>query len=66
MSLSFAVGDEEESDQNESNEGDFRTYDVNEKDSPGNAPLLLACRSGNFEIAEILVCAGAGVCAANE
>ena len=28
--------------------------------------LLLACRSGNFEIAEILVCAGAGVCAAKE
>jgi hypothetical protein len=54
LSLSFAVGD------------DIRTYDVNEKDSQGNAPLLLACRSGNLEMAEILVCAGAGVNAANK
>jgi hypothetical protein len=54
LSLSFAVGD------------DSRTYDVNEKDSQGDAPLLLACRSGNLEMAEILVCAGAGVSAANK
>jgi hypothetical protein len=45
LSLSFAVGnedesDEEESDQEESDEGCFRIYDVNEKDSQGNAPLL--------------------------
>jgi ankyrin repeat protein len=56
LSLSFAVGDEE---------GNVRTYDVNEKDSQGNSPLLLACRSGNFDIAEILVVAGAGVNARN-
>jgi hypothetical protein len=43
------------------------TYDVNEKDSQGNSPLLLACRSEmNVEIAEILVGAGANVSAANE
>jgi ankyrin repeat protein len=55
LSLAFAVGD------------DIRTFDVNEKDSrqEGNTPLLLACRSGNFEIAEMLVTAGAGVRAAN-
>ena len=34
---------------------------MNEKDSQGNSPLLLACRSGNLDIAEILVVAGAGV-----
>jgi hypothetical protein len=45
--------------------GDIRTYDVNEKDSRGNSPLLVACRLGNFEMAEMLVCAGAGVNAAN-
>jgi hypothetical protein len=39
--------------------------DVNEKDSQGNSPLLLACTSGNFEMAEMLVVAGAGVSAAN-
>jgi len=61
LNLSFAVGDEEESD-----EEDIRTFDVNEKDSQGNSPLLLACRSGNFEMAEMLVVAGAGVSAANE
>jgi hypothetical protein len=71
LSLSFAVGDEdksdeEESDEEESDDGDFRTYDVNEKDAEGNSPLLLACRSGNLEIAEILVVAGAGVSAANK
>ncbi len=54
LSLSFAVGD------------DVRTFDVNEKGSEGNAPLLLACKSGNFEIAEMLVVAGAGVSAANK
>jgi hypothetical protein len=69
LSLSFAVGDDDESDEGESeneSEGDIRTYDMNEEDSEGNAPLLLACRSGNLEIAEILVCAGAGVSAANK
>jgi hypothetical protein len=30
-----------------------------------NSPLLLTYKSGNFEIAEILVVAGAGVSAAN-
>ena len=59
LSLSFAVVDQDESD--EIYEGDIRTFDVNEKDSKGNSTLLLACRSGNLEIAEILVCAGAGV-----
>jgi hypothetical protein len=54
LSLSFAVGDS------------IKTFDVNEKDSEGNAPLLLACRSGKFEIAEILVRAGADVGAANK
>jgi len=57
LSLSFAVGDENESDEDESDEGDIRTYDVNETDSEGNSPLLLACRSGNLEIAKILVVA---------
>jgi ankyrin repeat protein len=60
LSLSFAVGyigAENESD----DEGNITTSDVNEKDSKGNSTLLLACRSGNLEIAEILVCAGAGV-----
>jgi ankyrin repeat protein len=66
LSLSFAVDDEDESDEGESDEDDIRTYDVNEEDSQGNSPLLLACRSGNFEIAEILVGAGANVSTANE
>ena len=56
VSLSFDVGDKE-SDKNESDEGDIRTYDVNDEDSEGNAPLLLTCRSGNLDIPEILVCA---------
>jgi hypothetical protein len=60
LSLSFPVGDEDKSD----DEVDDRTYEVNEEDSEGNAPLLLACRSGKFEIAEMLVVAGAGVSAA--
>ena len=42
------------------------SFDVNEEDAHGNSPLLLACRSGNFEIAEILVVASAGVSAANK
>jgi hypothetical protein len=46
--------------------GDVRTYNVNQKDSKGNSALLLACRSGNFEIAEMLVVAGDGVSAANK
>jgi hypothetical protein len=71
LSLSFAVGDvdesdEDEGDENARDEGGIRTYDMNEEDSHGNSPLLLACRFGNFEIAEMLVVAGAGVSAANE
>jgi ankyrin repeat protein len=70
LTLSFAVGNEKESaqedrDEDESDEGDTRTYDVNAKDAQGNSPLLLACRLGNLEIPEILVCAGAGVSATN-
>jgi hypothetical protein len=69
--LSFAVFDETipgswYGDDESFEEGDTRTYDVNAKDSQGNSPLLLACRSGNLEIAEILVVAGANVSAANE
>jgi hypothetical protein len=68
--LSFAVVDEtipgDWYDDDEIYEGDTRTYDVNAKDSQGNSPLLLACRSGNLEIAEILVVAGANVSAKNE
>jgi hypothetical protein len=45
LSLAFAVGD------------DTRTCGVNEKDSQGSSPLLLASRSGNFDIAEMLVAA---------
>jgi hypothetical protein len=68
--LSFAVGDEEESDEDESDEDesdedDIRIYDVNDEDSEGDSPLLLACRSGDLEIAEVLVVAGADVSAAN-
>ena len=65
LTLSYAVGYENESDEDESDEGDIRTFDVNEQDSQGNSPLLLACRSGNLEIAEILVVAGADVSAAD-
>ena len=43
LSLSFAIGEDDESD-----DDDIRTYDLNEKDSEGNVPLLLACRSGKF------------------
>ena len=43
LSLSFAIGEDYESD-----DDDIRTYDLNEKDSEGNVPLLLACRSGKF------------------
>ncbi len=39
---------------------------MNEQDLQGNSPLLLTCRSGNFELAEMLVVAGAGVSAASE
>jgi hypothetical protein len=53
LSLSFAVG-----------EGVW-IYDANEEDSRGNSPLLLTCRSGNLEIAEILVVTGSNVSAAN-
>ena len=66
LSLSFAVGDEDEGDEESSDEGDFRTYDVCKEDLYGNSPLLLACRLGTFEMAEMLVCAGAGVSAANK
>jgi ankyrin repeat protein len=64
LSLSFAVGDEDHSDEDGSDE-DIRTFDVNEKGSQGNSPLLLACKSGNWEMAEMLVVAGAGVSARN-
>jgi hypothetical protein len=57
LSLSFR--------RNESDEGETRTYNVNARDSQDNAPLFLACRSGNFEIAEMLVVAGADVSAVN-
>jgi ankyrin repeat protein len=40
--------------------------DVNEKDSEGNSPVLLACRSGNLEMTEMLVVTGAGVSDVNE
>ena len=43
------------SNEDESVEDDIRPYDVNAEDSEGNSPLLL--------IAEILVVAGASVCA---
>jgi ankyrin repeat protein len=69
LRLSITVDDEEEwedKDEDESDEGDVRTYDVNAKDTHGNSPLLLACRLGNLEIPEILVCSGADVSAANE
>jgi ankyrin repeat protein len=39
---------------------------MNEEDSQGNAPLLLAYRSGNLDIIEVLVRAGAGVSTANK
>ncbi len=61
LRLSFGVDDEEEwedKDEDESDEGGIRTYDVNAKDAHGNSPLSLACRLGNLVIAEILVCAG--------
>jgi ankyrin repeat protein len=64
LSLSFSVREENEGDEDESDQGVW-IYDVNEEDSEGDAPLLLACRSGSLEIAEILVVAGAGVSAAN-
>jgi hypothetical protein len=70
LRLSFAVGDcysdEVESYEDESDESDMRTYDVNEEDAQGNSSLLVACRLGNLEIAEILVGAGANVSAAKE
>jgi hypothetical protein len=47
LSLSFAVGGQDERDQD---------FHVNEEDSQDNAPLLLTGRSGNLEIAEMLVC----------
>ena len=58
VSLSFAVGESEE---NESDEGNIRTFDVNEEDSAGNTPLLLTCRSGKFEMSDMLVSKGADV-----
>jgi ankyrin repeat protein len=69
LRLSIAVDDEEEwedKDEDESDEGGVRTYDVNAKDTHGNSPLLLTCRLGNLEIPEIRVCVGSGVSAANE
>ena len=54
LSLAVAVGD------------DMRAYGVNEKDLQGSSPLLLACRPGNFDIAEMLVVGVAGVSVAND
>jgi ankyrin repeat protein len=62
VSLSFAVGESEE---NESDEGNIRTFDVNEEDSEGNTSLFLVFRSGNLEISEILMVGGADVRATN-
>jgi hypothetical protein len=66
LSLSFVVGEEEQSDadwidEDDSEEGDTRTFDVNEEVSDGDSPLFLTCRSGNLETDEILVVAGADV-----
>jgi hypothetical protein len=44
----------------------MKTYDPNKISPKGNSPLLLACKSGNFQAAEILVAAGADVSAVNE
>ncbi len=48
LSLSFSVGHEDESDEDEGDESDIKTYCVNEEDSQGHEPLLLACKSGNL------------------
>jgi hypothetical protein len=63
LTLSFAGGQGNASDEDQ---GGW-IYGVNQKDSEGDSPLLLACRSelGDLEIAEILVVAGADVSAAN-
>ena len=51
----------------ESNEGDIRTFAVNEEDSQGNSPLLLDCRSGSWrELRYSGMGAGDLVSAANE
>jgi hypothetical protein len=50
LSLSFPVAEEADNDDDESAQGHIRTYDVNDKDSEGDSPLLLACRSGNLEL----------------
>jgi hypothetical protein len=65
LSLSFVVGDKDLGDERRV-DSEIRTYDANEKDSQDNAPLLLVCRSGNLEMAEILLCANVGVGAANK
>jgi ankyrin repeat protein len=50
LSLSFTVAEEADNDDDESAQGHIRTYDVNDKDSEGDSPLLLAYRSGNLEL----------------
>ena len=65
-SLSFSIGDEDSSDEDEIDEGYRRIFDVNEEDLQGNSPLFLTCNSGNLKIVEILVSTGADVSATNE
>jgi hypothetical protein len=54
LTVSFSVG------------GAVRVYEVEEKDSEGNAVLLTACGAGNCELAKFLVDAGAMVNSANK
>jgi hypothetical protein len=54
LTVSFSVG------------GAVRVYEVEEKDSEGNAVLLTACGAGNCELAKFLVDAGAKVNSANK
>ena len=43
LSLSFAGGDKDESDSYESDEGDIRTYDMNEEDSQSIRHVVGCC-----------------------
>ena len=54
LTVSFSVG------------GAVRVYEVEEKDSEGNAVLLTACGAGNCELAKFLVDTGAKVNSANK
>ena len=65
LSLSFADGHEHESDEDESDQGVW-IHDVNEEDSDGDSPLLVACRSGNLEIVVMIVVPDSGVSSANK